>query len=332
MGRRQAAMAGSDNSEFTHGLLARLGLPPEASAEQIATARDRLVAFLESAPPELESWARQQAKAADAAFALLSSPAADLPAQTLPDGRDDEPKAADEPDDDSDGSDFDGGDFDRDAFDRDAFDDDPGRPAAVPTGRRRRLSRFSPVLVVLVIAAIVYGVYQSGGQTSAHSQSVDATASPTAKALDEEKVLALMNKLQSNPKDVETLRNLGDLYFGAGDYATAASWQQKIVDINPRDTTALLTLGIALFNTGDTASAEKHWLKVIEIDPANAEAHYDLGFLYLSKNPPETEKAKAEWNKVIELDPNSELAKVVSTHLDQLASPAATSPTSGSGK
>ena len=208
----------------------------------------------------------------------------------------------------------------------------PRQSAPATLRRRLRNSRIFPIALMLVVAGLVYGVYRAGAETPPNSgTNASATAAPTAQPLDEAKVAELMSKLQANPKDVETLRSLGDVYFQASDYKTAATWQQKILDINPNDINARLALGVALFNTGDTAGAEQHWLKVVELDPKQAEAHYDLGFLYLSKNPPDNAKAKAAWEEVIRIDPNSELAKTVSTHMDSLVDPSPSPSTTSSG-
>lgn len=336
MGRRRAALAGSvDSAEVTRTLLARLGLPPEASPDEARDARDRLVAFLDSAPPDLSAWARRQARAADAAVTLLSDPGTDPLCETEPedpaDGRDGKPGKP--------GKQDDAGDLDEDHFDEDDFDQDGKARATIVAApsRRWRPSRIVPVVLTLVVAAVVYGVYRAGVDP-APSASAQATASPTAlpstQPLDEAKVVALMKKLDANPADVETLRALADLYFQSGDYPTAASWQRKILDRNPKDITALLTLGVALFNNQDLAGAEQQWLKVVELDPKQPEAHYDLGFLYLSKSPPDTAKAKAAWAKVIEIAPGSELAKTVTSHMDGLqnASPSPSASSSGGGK
>lgn len=364
MTRRRTAVTGSgDSAAFTNTLLDWLGLPSDAGPDDIEAAHDRLVAFLDSAPPGLQPWARQQATAAGAAYAVLSGRETDSAGAT---GRDDRTTAADDNADALD--DLTEDDFDEDDFDEDDLDpDEPVRatsgkhPASARQGRgraaeprkrmaqrptrshprqsappalwrRMRNSRVFPVVLMLVVAGLVYGVYQVGGGAPSNTGAKgNATASPTAQPLDEAKVAELMTKLQANPKDVDTLRSLGDVYFQASDYKTAATWQQKIIDINPKDINARLALGVALFNTGDTAGAEQHWLKAVEIDPNQAEAHYDLGFLHLSKNPPDNAKAKAEWEQVIKIDPNSELAKTVSNHMDSLTdpSPSATSPAGG---
>ncbi len=62
--------------EFEQLLLARLGLPPTASPEQIDDAHEAVIGFLASAPRDVRAWARVQASVADEAYALLSDPAA----------------------------------------------------------------------------------------------------------------------------------------------------------------------------------------------------------------------------------------------------------------
>ncbi len=134
-----------------------------------------------------------------------------------------------------------------------------------------------------------------------------------------------MQKISANPKDVASLQGLGDQYYQAGDYKTAADWENKVLAIEPKNQTALLALGATQFNLGNAGEAEKVWLKAAKLYPDNAEVHYDLGFLYMSKSPSDTAKMRAEWQKVIDIDPNSDLAKTVSTHLNQSTpSPSAT--------
>jgi Flp pilus assembly protein TadD len=136
---------------------------------------------------------------------------------------------------------------------------------------------------------------------------------PAAVPVDKAKVAALMTKIGANPKDKASLQGLGDAYFAASDYKTAAVWEQKVLDVDPKDQVALLALGAALFNKGDLVAAEKPWLEAAKLYPNLAEVHYDLGFLYM--NQQKMPEMTAEWNKVIAIDPKSEIAKTVATHL-----------------
>jgi cytochrome c-type biogenesis protein CcmH/NrfG len=57
-------------------LLARLGLDPSATPEDVSTAHETVSAYLAAAPRSLRAWARAQASGADEAYALLTDPAA----------------------------------------------------------------------------------------------------------------------------------------------------------------------------------------------------------------------------------------------------------------
>ena len=81
-----------------------------------------------------------------------------------------------------------------------------------------------------------------------------------------------------------------------------------------------LALGATDFNSGDLDAAEVAWRKALDIDENSVEAHYDLGFLYFNRQPPDMAKVQEHWNRVVELDPNSEIAQTVKAHLDAIAS------------
>jgi cytochrome c-type biogenesis protein CcmH/NrfG len=185
-----------------------------------------------------------------------------------------------------------------------------------------RSGKLRGVVVLAVVAAVAFSVYSMGRKPSVPGISGPTTDQSSAASgqLDQAKVASLMTQLSANPKDKTTLQSLGDVYFAAGDYKTASTWEQKILALEPKNLTALLALGACQFNLGDTAAAEKNWLTVVKIAPRQAEAHYDLGFLYLSKNPPDMAKVRSEWNTVVAIDPKSDIAKTVQSHLQSLNS------------
>lgn len=203
-----------------------------------------------------------------------------------------------------------------------------------PQPRRRGVSAaLVPLLALLLVVGVVYGVYVAG--KPAAPAATGATTAPAAPQLDEGRVKELAAKVQADPKDVTSLRGLTDEYYAVGDYAKAAQWQAKVVDLQPNDVSSRLVLGASLANAGDAAKAEEQWVKVTQLDPKQAEAWYNLGILHFSADPAQDAKARAEWAKVVEIDPNSNLAKNVTSHLSRLStattgaastSPAASAP------
>jgi tetratricopeptide (TPR) repeat protein len=309
------ATAGSqlETEQFRSELLDRLGLTGNPSDQDVETAHDELVEFLENAPHEVHSWASARSTDADEAFALLSGPAEHLSAAT-PTRVVEAPAPAPR---------------------QKAAAPQESAPAvtraAVFAAFKPRGSRLWWAVLPVVLAAVVFGVYNFGGGSSVpgisgtptEAPSAAAAGEPSAVPVDQAKVAGLMTKISADPKDVASLLSLGDVYFAAADYKTAGDFEQKVLAVDPKNQGALLALGAAKFNGGDSVGAEKQWLVAAGLYPKLAEVHYDLGFLYLSQAPPNTAKVRLEWNKVIAIDPTSAVAKTVATHLKSLDDPSA---------
>lgn len=298
MSRQPVFVGGrSDATDYRQELLGRLGLRADASDQEIEAAHDELVDFLELAPNEMKSWAAARTIDVDELFALLSGPEQDLSSPpteirtTAPDEADDR-------------------------FPAPALSASPARSGRWPW-RTLLVWAMLPLL-----AAVVFGVYWAGKETPVPatsgrptSSATTASGAPTPVPVDQGKVAALMGKIVANPKDTASLQSLGNIYFAAANYASASTWEQKILAFDPKNQEALLALGVSQFNSGNSAEAKKAWLVAARLYPKSAEAHYDLGFLYLSQKPPDTVNMTLEWNKVIAIDPTSELAKSVASSL-----------------
>jgi cytochrome c-type biogenesis protein CcmH/NrfG len=166
---------------------------------------------------------------------------------------------------------------------------------------------------------VVIAVYNSGGDKGeAQPQGGGAAGGAALNPGDEVRVAQLRKKLETHPRDAATLIQLGNVFFEAGDYGHAGSWMKRAVAVDPGNVSARLALGASEFNLGDAADARRDWLRVIAADPKNVEAYYDLGFLYVSQEPPDMAGARKMWGKVVELAPNSSVAKTVATHLKGL--------------
>jgi tetratricopeptide (TPR) repeat protein len=332
MSRHPASAGGrASTAEYKQELLGELGLRADATDAEVEAAHSGLVEFLELAPHEVRSWAAARTADVDEAFALLSGPERDLVPPT-------EPSLAT-------------------AVAQDKVEATPPAAATAPATATATApatapataAPFSPpatstprprrnLIIGLVSAAaavgIVFGVAQMGnasdvpgitGTPTGQETTAAPSGGPSVVPVDKTKVAALMQKISANPKDVASLQSLGDIYFGAADYKTAITWEQKALVADPKNQVALLALGAAQFNTGNSAEAEKQWLTAAKLYPKVAEVHYDLGFLYMSATPPNKAQMTAEWKKVIAIDPNSNLAKTVAQHLGSATPSAAPS-------
>jgi cytochrome c-type biogenesis protein CcmH/NrfG len=370
--------------KMEHELLARLGLHPSATPEDVSTAHEAVSAYLTAAPGSLRTWARVQASGADEAYALLTDPAALARAVALvgagarpavlpgepatPPARRDTPAPAPvaivpavtagaaaaagiaAPRVDENGRRI----VSDDEIDALLAEVTPGAhretvgtaqeraaSAVAASGTARPswlLSLFaSPAFrnlalvgatVTALVIVVVLGFNAGGTSTSVIGAGV--TPAPSAAAstpvLDQAAVAALMVKIQSNPKDADSLMALGDEYYKTGDFKTAGDWFAKVTAVEPTNVRGFLALGATAFNQDDAATAETAWKQAVTIDDKNVEAHYDLGFLYLNRQPADMAGVQREWSRVVELAPDSDIAKTVKAHLDALASFAPGSP------
>jgi cytochrome c-type biogenesis protein CcmH/NrfG len=198
------------------------------------------------------------------------------------------------------------------------------------TGGNPRLRRaVAGIVTVAAAVAVVVGVYDmGGGKGDTSSQGGQAAEAPNLSPGDRARLSKLMKRLKASPDDVKTLVAVGNVFFNAHDFNGAGSFMQRALTVEPENVEARLALGAAEFNLNDVPDARRDWQRVIDADPENVEAYYDLGFLYVSQDPPDMENAKKMWGKVIELDPDSQVAKSVSTHLEGLEKAASTGASS----
>ncbi len=164
-------------------------------------------------------------------------------------------------------------------------------------------------LVGATVAAIglvaVFG-FNAGGTSAAGigaNPSPAPSAAPSVAALDQALVAGLMQKIQANPNDADSLMALGDEYYRTSDFKTAGDFFTKVTAVEPTKVRGFLALGATAFNQGDSAGAEKAWKQAVSIDAKNVEAHYDLGFLYLNATPTDLAGVKSEWGQVVALSP-----------------------------
>ncbi|WP_289017187.1 c-type cytochrome biogenesis protein [uncultured Ornithinimicrobium sp.] len=194
---------------------------------------------------------------------------------------------------------------------------------ATATGpTRRRLPVPPALLALIVVPLLVWGVYKLGEvedpqAAATPTMSTGQEAGQTPPPVDAEQVAALEARVEADPQDTAAMSELGTLHLMAGDLEEAGRWQQRILADDPDDLDARLALGVVLFNQGELTAAEEQWTAAIELAPDRAEPHYNLGFLFLSQDPPDMDRVEEHWGKVVELEPESDMAATIGTHLGQ---------------
>jgi tetratricopeptide (TPR) repeat protein len=86
--------------------------------------------------------------------------------------------------------------------------------------------------------------------------------------------------LELSPQEPMIHNNLGLIYAARGDLTKAEDEYKKELEINPFYDNALFNYGILLFTEGKTSDAEKMWLETLKVNPDYVDAMKDLFVLY----------------------------------------------------
>lgn len=95
---------------------------------------------------------------------------------------------------------------------------------------------------------------------------------------------------------------------------------EEIVQSDPDNVDARLELGVLYFNQRQVTLATQQWEEVTRLDANNVTAWYNLGFAYMSADPPDMGAVQDAWQRVVDIAPDSELAQTVTMHLEEVGS------------
>ncbi len=280
-----------------------LGLPRNASSEEIEERCEDLLDWLESAdvPDELHSWLHEQ--------------------QTLLRGLSEHPNLVDEapPVQTSQAK----------ASQRGMVESPKSAKKANVISwlmaRPMALALIGAIAGLAVLSAILLsGVLDSGGNQPA-SDTSGLTAAE--KAANQAQISKLEEVIKADPKNTQTLFDLGELNISNGNWAESIKWFTQLLAVEPTNLHAQLDVGIANLQLGNYPQAYDGISKVLAIDPENVSAHYNMGFLQAFRSDgPDLAGAAKHFEEVIRLAPGSEQAKVAVVHLDQIKAELGTAP------
>src|ERR1022692_440063 len=115
----------------------------------------------------------------------------------------------------------------------------------------------------------------------------------------------LLAKLQSNPKDFETLRQLGNLYYDGQAFPQAIDYYNKALAILPKNPDVLTDLGTAYWYTGDADKALAEFDKSLAVRPNHPGTMFNEGIvMWQGKKDPKG--AVVVWEQLLKTNPNHE--------------------------
>jgi cytochrome c-type biogenesis protein CcmH/NrfG len=206
----------------------------------------------------------------------------------------------------------------------------------------------SPAVIVLVGVAclgvgLAIGYYfgrQSAGTTA--SAELPAAVQPPASgsgsqtplvdpAVLQENERRLKSAVAANPRDVNALVQLGNLYYDSNRYGDAVDYYGRALDLDPRNVDVRTDRGTSYWNLGQADNAIVEFRKALEVDPSHAQTLYNLGVVYVNGKNDAAEGRKT-WEKLLATNPNYPERARVQEQLNALGASPAGPAASGPGK
>src|SRR5579863_2650228 len=153
--------------------------------------------------------------------------------------------------------------------------------------------------------------------TDVSSGNAAATNEPPPPPVDMARVKELTAKIKQNPKDVDSIVELGNIDFDQKQYADAIALYKKALAARPDALNVRTDMGTAMFYLSRYDDAIAVFQDVLKSDPANAQALFNLGVCMLhGKNDPK--HALEYWEKLVATNPDHPQAPFVREQIKKL--------------
>jgi tetratricopeptide (TPR) repeat protein len=139
-------------------------------------------------------------------------------------------------------------------------------------------------------------------QASVPSPSAIPPAAPSAEVL-QPMAAPLLAALKQEPKNVEILVQLGNLYFDHSVYPEAIQYYSQALELKPNDVNVRTDLGTAYWYAKDAKKAIAEYEKSLKVDPTHGPTLMNMGIVKL--NGLQDKKGAIEaWERLLKVSPN----------------------------
>ncbi len=123
------------------------------------------------------------------------------------------------------------------------------------------------------------------------------------KAMADTQAAPLMAKLKTNPKDAQTLEEVGNLYYDAQQFPTAVQFYNQALEIEPKNVNVRTDLGTAYLYMNDPDRAIKELETALKENPKHGQAMFNLGMAQWRAKG-DAKAAIATWEKLLQTVPD----------------------------
>ncbi len=150
------------------------------------------------------------------------------------------------------------------------------------------------------------GLAAAQAASSAPSGMNDASGKPSPeqqKAMVDRAASPLLEAVNKNPNDFESVVSLGNVYYDGNQYPEAIKYYQRGLEINPNNADVRTDLGTAYWYVGDADRALVEFKKSLKIRPDHPGTLFNMGIVeWQGKMDPAA--AVAAWQQLLKGNPN----------------------------
>jgi tetratricopeptide (TPR) repeat protein len=125
------------------------------------------------------------------------------------------------------------------------------------------------------------------------------------KAAADNQAASMIAKLNADPKNLDLLTSIGNLYYDAQQYPVAINYYGRELQIKPSDTAVRTDMATAYWYMGNADTAIAEFKKALTYAPTNPNTLFNLG-LVKWQGKHDSVGAIAEWKKLLAANPNYE--------------------------
>ena len=170
--------------------------------------------------------------------------------------------------------------------------------------------------VVGVVAAVYYeDKTPIIPPTAKQSTSSPAPAAPPADL--QKQIDTFRSMLKDDPKNINVLIQLGNLYFDADQFGQAIEIYSRALEIDPKNPDVRTDMGIMYRKKRDYDRAIAEFKKAAEVDPRHANSRYNLGIVLLHDKQDIKGAIKA-WEDYLRAEPSGPRADSIRERMDKM--------------
>ncbi len=113
----------------------------------------------------------------------------------------------------------------------------------------------------------------------------------------------MLEALKTNPKDVDTLARLGNLYYDSQLYQKAIDYYGQVLKITPGNADVRTDMGTAMFYLGDADKALAEFQKALSYQPNHPNTLFNTGIVKW-QGKKDAPGAIAAWEQLLKTNPN----------------------------